>query len=64
MRARTVIGAILLVVGIVWIGQGVGTIGGSFMTGHAVWAVFGALAVLLALGLFSGAWRDRGHRVE
>jgi hypothetical protein len=45
---RLVIGALLVLVGIVWVGQGVGWIEGSFMTGEAVWAVIGA--VCLALG--------------
>lgn len=45
---RVVIGALLVLVGFVWIGQGVGIIEGSFMTGEAVWAVIGA--VCLALG--------------
>ena len=42
---RFVIGALLCLVGAVWIGQGVGLIGGSFMTGQIIWAVIGAVAV-------------------
>jgi hypothetical protein len=38
-------------VGAVWIGQGVGVIGGSFMSGRAVWAVIGAIAVLFGVSL-------------
>jgi uncharacterized membrane protein YcjF (UPF0283 family) len=45
---RLAIGALLVLVGLVWVGQGVGLIEGSFMTGEAVWAVIGA--VCLALG--------------
>ncbi|MET0627501.1 MAG: hypothetical protein ABW033_03480 [Acidimicrobiia bacterium] len=45
---RLVIGVLLVLVGVVWVGQGVGIIEGSFMTGEAVWAVIGA--VCLALG--------------
>jgi hypothetical protein len=56
---RAVIGVILLVIGIVWFGQGIGAIGGSFMTGEAVWAVIGAVAVLFGLVLIRGAVRDR-----
>ena len=41
MWIRVAIGVVLLVVGGVWIGQGVGWIEGSFMTGEAVWAVIG-----------------------
>ena len=55
MWARFVIGALLIVVGIVWIFQGVGTLHGSFMTDQPVWAVIGAIAVL-------GAQRIRRSR--
>jgi hypothetical protein len=41
-----VVGALLCVVGAVWVGQGVGWIGGSFMSGEAVWAVIGSIAIL------------------
>ena len=40
--ARLAIAFLLALVGIVWIGQGIGVIGGSFMTGSLVWAVVGA----------------------
>jgi hypothetical protein len=33
-------------VGALWVGQGIGLIGGSFMSGQAVWAVIGAVAIL------------------
>lgn len=51
MWVRRAIGVVLLVVGLVWIGQGVGTIGGSFMSGEIVWAVIGAVAVLFSVPL-------------
>ena len=60
--ARLVVGAIAILVGIVWFGQGIGAIGGSFMTGEAVWAVIGAIAVLFGLALISGARRGRADR--
>jgi apolipoprotein N-acyltransferase len=59
---RIAIAVVLFVIGVVWIGQGVGLIGGSFMTGQAVWAVIGALAVLAALMMLRGAARDRRLR--
>ncbi len=61
---RLVAGAVLAVVGVVWIGQGLGAIGGSFMTGEAVWAVIGAVCVLFGLALARGGWRDRRHPHE
>ena len=49
--ARLAIAFLLALVGIVWIGQGIGVIGGSFMTGSLVWAVVGALLLGLAVAL-------------
>jgi hypothetical protein len=60
MRIRVVLGVLLIVVGIVWIFQGVGTLHGSFMTDQAVWAVIGAIAVLFGIALLVGAARARG----
>lgn len=46
---RLVLAAVIALVGIVWLGQGVGLIGGSFMTGSPLWAVIGAALLVLAL---------------
>lgn len=43
-----VIGALVGLVGLVWIGQGIGVIGGSGMTGMPLFAVLGALLVVVA----------------
>jgi hypothetical protein len=56
---RVAIAVVLFVVGVVWIGQGIGLIGGSFMTGQALWGVIGAIAVLAALTLLRRVARDR-----
>ena len=64
MVARTVVGAILLVVGLVWILQGTGALGGSFMSGEAIWAVIGVVVGLVGVALLVGAARARrgaGH---
>ena len=45
MRGRMVAGCVCIV-GAVWFGQGVGWIGGSFMSGEALWAVIGAFATV------------------
>lgn len=39
---------VALLLGLVWIGQGVGLIRGSFMSGDPTWAVIGALVSALA----------------
>jgi hypothetical protein len=56
---RLVIGLILCAVGALWFGQGIGAIGGSFMTGEAIWAVFGAIAVLIGVSLLRRARLNR-----
>jgi hypothetical protein len=56
---RGVIGFILVVVGGVWIAQGTGALGGSFMSGEAVWAVIGVIVALFGLALVIGMVRDR-----
>jgi hypothetical protein len=41
--ALTVIGVVALVVGLVWVGQGLNLIPGSFMTGSRTWLLIGLL---------------------
>ena len=60
MLARLIIGIVLCLVGVVWLGQGIGLIGGSFMTGEALWAVIGAIALFFGAALLVGARRLRG----
>ena len=56
--ARRLIGAILVLTGAVWLGQGLGWISGSFMTGSTFWAVVGAACIVAGLGLLSWPWRQ------
>ncbi len=49
--SRLVIAVVLLLVGAVWLGQGVGVIGGSAMTGSSFWAVVGVVLIALAAAL-------------
>jgi len=64
MRARVVIAILLFGIGFVWVGQGIGLIGGSFMTGEAVWAVIGGLAIAIGLALLHGVQRDRRRNAD
>jgi hypothetical protein len=55
---RAVIGAAGLALGLagtVFFFQGIGVIGGSFMSGSATWAVIGALLVAGGVGLLAAA---------
>ena len=44
-----ILGFVLVVVGIVWVLQGIGTLKGSFMTNQAFWTWMGVLAILLGV---------------
>jgi hypothetical protein len=59
MVARVVVGVVLLAVGLVWIFQGTGALGGSFMSGEAIWAVIGVVIGLVGVALLVGAARAR-----
>jgi hypothetical protein len=48
---RYVAGGVLALAGAIWFLQGVGVIGGSFMTGSPTWAVIGAVLVVGGVGL-------------
>ena len=53
-RSRFVLAAIVALVGLMWVLQGVGALPGSFMSGDAVWAVAG-LGLIGAAALY-GLW--------
>ena len=46
-----VLGAIALVVGIIWTLQGVGILGGSFMSGRGIFSVIGLVVIVVGLVL-------------
>jgi peptidoglycan/LPS O-acetylase OafA/YrhL len=55
---RRVIGAVLVLIGLVWIGQGTTLIQGSSMTGSTFWAVMGAICFVGGLVLLGWPWRQ------
>lgn len=55
-------GVIALLVGLVWVGQGLNLIPGSFMTGNTMWFAVGLIVgvvgiIVIVLGLRRGASR-------
>ncbi len=62
MRGRLITAALLVVVGVIWIGQGLGLLrGSSFMVDDTRWALAGLVAVVV--GLFLTLTANRlGHR--
>ena len=53
------LGVALVLIGGVWFGQGMGWIGGSAMTGVALWAVVGPLLALVGIALALQAVRAK-----
>ncbi|MCI0551696.1 MAG: FUSC family protein [Anaerolineae bacterium] len=49
---------LLLLAGLVFFLQGINVIPGSFMTGDPQWAINGAIAMVIGIGLF--VWVNRG----
>jgi hypothetical protein len=58
---RLVLAVVLALVGAVWVGQGIGVIPGSVMTGDPFWAVVGAVLLMGAalLVVLEGRRRPR-----
>jgi len=46
-----IIGGLSTLAGLVWFLQGINVLPGSFMTGQIQWAFYGALAVMIGLGM-------------
>ena len=53
---RRVVGALLCLTGVVWIGQGTNLIQGSSMTGSTFWAVAGAVCLVAGLAMLGWPW--------
>ncbi len=55
-----VVGALLALIGIIWILQGINVLGGSFMSGQLFWAAMGAIALIFGTVLLTyGARRPK-----
>ena len=53
----TIFSGPFLLIGLIWILQGVNLVPGSFMTGHIQWAILGA--ILAAVGAAMVWWLNR-----
>ena len=53
---------ILVLVGLLWIFQGLGLVGGSFMTGEREWLYIGLVVAIAGAALF--AWTLRRRPVD
>jgi hypothetical protein len=57
--ALRIVGALLMLVGVVWFLQGINVLPGSFMSGQMRWAVNGIIAVAIGLVLVVAFGRRR-----
>jgi hypothetical protein len=56
------VGAVCVLVGVVWFLQGVGVVGGSFMSGSSVWLVIGVIVAIAGCVLLAFGVRGRRKR--
>ncbi|TIX45207.1 MAG: hypothetical protein E5W81_20640 [Mesorhizobium sp.] len=56
---KNLLALIVLAIGMLWTLQGIGFIGGSFMTGESQWLYVGIVTVLV--GLVGLAWANRSR---
>jgi hypothetical protein len=56
---KGVVGVVCLLIGLVWIGQGVGLLPGSVMSGQMMWAIIGLVLVLVGGWLLWSVVRAR-----
>jgi hypothetical protein len=57
--ALNISGVLCLLVGCVWILQGINILPGSFMTGQTRWAIFGVVLAIAGIGILVSANRRR-----
>lgn len=56
---RAGLGVLLFLVGLLWTLQGLGVVGGSFMSGATVWAIIGPIVAIFGIWLVAGSRRSR-----
>jgi len=63
-RSRLAVAVVLVLVGVVWIGQGTGAVAGSAMSGQSMWAFVGGACVVggLLIGLLEIARKPAARR--
>ncbi len=55
--ALNVFGVVFVLMGFIWLLQGINILPGSFMTGQSQWAIYGGLLLVVGLGLLLAANR-------
>jgi uncharacterized membrane protein HdeD (DUF308 family) len=57
--ALNVVAVLCLLMGCIWILQGINILPGSFMTGQTKWAIYGGLLVVVGIAVLISANRRR-----
>ena len=57
-RLMSIAGIFLVLMGLLWTGQGLGFIGGSFMSGSTTWAIIGPITAAVGAALVFNSRRD------
>jgi hypothetical protein len=57
-----ILGGLMILMGGVWLLQGIGILPGSFMTGQLFWAVMGALLLAVGGSVVLAGFRLNGRR--
>ena len=58
-RTRLIVAILLGLLGLAWLGQGLGLVQGSVMSGQTFWALAGVAVVIAAIYVGRGALRRR-----
>jgi hypothetical protein len=58
-RLLVPLGLVLVLVGLVWMAQGIGWLEGSAMSGKTLWAIVGPLVALAGAGVVALGLRER-----
>ena len=61
-RTLGILGVLVFLVGVLFVGQGTNVIHGSSMSGHGGYAVLGGVLVVIGVALITWAWRLGGRR--
>ncbi len=60
----SILAVLLILVGVVWVLQGIGVIGGSVMTGQSQWTIIGGITFVVGLGLLVFANRKKSSTLN
>ena len=58
---QLLIAAVLMIIGLLWIGQGSGALPGSAMSGSSFWLILGILLVVAGFVIAAREWMSRSR---